>query len=159
MSSIFEKFDAQTDLTELQNDIKDAEAGKGGDFEALPDGNYEVALNQLELKESKNGKPMVAIRFKVLEGEYKGRLIFVNQVVNSGFGIHKCNELLKAMCTYVNDITVEFKSYTQYNNLLLDVFQKLEQDYSFNLEQSTNEKNKDYKNYKIVEVFSEEPPF
>ena len=63
------------------------------------------------------------------------------------------------MCTYVKDITVEFKSYTQYNNLLLDVFQKLEQDYSFNLEQSTNEKNKDYKNYKIVEVFSEEPPF
>lgn len=159
MSSIFEKFDAQTDLTELQNDIKDAEAGKGGGFEALPDGNYEVTLTQLELKESKNGKPMVAMRFKVLEGEYKGKPIFVNQVVNSGFGIHKCNELLKAMCTYVNDITVEFKSYTQYNNLLLDVFQKLEQDYSFNLEQSTNEKNKDYKNYKIVEVFSEEPPF
>lgn len=159
MSDVFSKFDDQTDLESLQNDIKDAEAGKGKEFEQLPDGNYEAQLTHLELKESKNGKPMVAMRFKILEGKYAKQLIFVNQVVSTGFGVHKCNQMLKAMCQYVPSINVEFKSYTQYNSLLIDVLQAVEKAYSFNIKQSTNEKNKDFKDFEIVEVFEEDVPF
>lgn len=160
MSTVFEKFDNMTDLEALKQDVADADAGKSKEFEPLPDGNYEVSLAQIELKESKNGKPMVAMRFKILDGQYAKQLIFVNQVISSGFSIHKCNELLKAMCQFVEPkINVEFKSYTQYNSLLLDIFEKVADSFSFNLKQSTNEKNTQYKDYEIVEVFSEEPPF
>ncbi|MEB9098410.1 DUF669 domain-containing protein, partial [Bacillus cereus] len=35
------------------------ENGGGGDFEPLPDGQYEVAVENLELTESKKGDPML----------------------------------------------------------------------------------------------------
>lgn len=157
--NVFEKFDNMTDLASLQNDIKEAESGTTKEFEALPDGTYEVSLAKIELKESKNGKPMVAMRFKILEGKYANQLMFVNQVISSGFGVHKCNELLKKMCEFVPSIVVEFKSYTQYNDLLNNIFDEVEKSYSYAIKQSTNKKNDQYKDYEIVEVFEEETPF
>lgn len=159
MSNIFDKFDAQTDLEALKKDVADAEVGNTGDYKEVPCGTYEVSLVKIELKESKNGKPMVAMRFKILEGAYKDQLIFVNQVVASGFGIHKCNELLKAMSQFCKSVSVEFKSYNQYNELLNSVYDAVTDKYSYALSMMPNEKNKDFKDYEIVEVFEEEVPF
>jgi hypothetical protein len=158
--SIFDKFDKEIDLDGLRRDVQDAEkGGNSGNYEPIPAGTYEVSLTHIELKESKTGKPMVAMRFKILEGRYKNQLIFVNQVISSGFGIHKCNQLLKAMCQYVSTVNVEFESYTQYNMLLLDIFQAVNEKYSFALKQTPNEKNKDFMDFEITEVFEEDIPF
>ncbi|MBG9863102.1 hypothetical protein ABD99_00005, partial [Bacillus cereus] len=62
------KFDKKIDLEALAADVKEVEENGGGDFEPLPDGQYEVAVEKLELTESKKGDPMLTIWFKIVEG-------------------------------------------------------------------------------------------
>ena len=87
MSNLWEQFDNAVDVEGLQADIKEA-AENGKSFKEVPHGDYEVKVEKLELIASKAGDPMVTAWFKVLEGEYKSSLIFMNQVVNQGFQIH-----------------------------------------------------------------------
>lgn len=60
MENIWEKFDKNVDLELLQKDINNAKDNKR-EFEDVPEGNYEVKITKMELKESKNGDPMMSI--------------------------------------------------------------------------------------------------
>lgn len=108
----FSKFDQKVDLEGLKKDIEDS-ANNG--FKEVPHGNYEVSVNKLELGESKKGDPMVKVWFKIVSGEYKGSLIFMNQVITQGFQIHIVDELLRSFET---DIDIHFDSYSQYLSLI-----------------------------------------
>lgn len=153
---MFSKWDKEIDIEGLQKDIEDAaENGGQGNFKEVPHGNYEVAINQMELKASKKGDPMVSIWFKVVsEGEYKGSLIFYNQVVTQGFQIHMVNEMLRKMCEEIPDAPViEFKTYKQYSELLMDIYEAVADNFEYALKYAANKKNKDFSTYEITEVF------
>ena len=47
----------------------------------LPDGKYLCRVDQLELKESKSGKPMLAWQLVVIDGKHKGRKLFRNSML------------------------------------------------------------------------------
>lgn len=81
----------------------------------VPFGAYEVKVEKLELVQSKAGDPMVTAWFKILQGEYKGSFIFMNQVITQAFQVHIANEFLRSLGT---DLTIEFTTYSQYGNLL-----------------------------------------
>lgn len=144
----FEKYDEQIDLEGLKKDI---EENTGGDFKEVPVGTYEVAITKLELGESKKNDPIVKIWFKILEGEYKNSIIFMNQVVTQGFQIHIVNDFLKSLET---DIEIEFTSYAQYYQLLLDVFEAVNGNYEYALMYGKNKKG--FNTYVIDEVFDVE---
>ena len=147
MADIFEKWNESTDLKGLQDDIKDAQENNK-EFEKVPHGEYEVNLDKLELKASKNGDPMVSAWFTILEGKYKKSKLFLNQVITQGFQIHIVNELLKSMKT---DLNIEFVDYKQYAELLLDVAEECDAN---NLEFALKyEDNKGYDKFTITEVF------
>lgn len=146
----FAKFDKQFDLEGLKNDVAEAQENGGGNFEELPLGKYEVAITKLELTESKKGDPMVVVWFKVVDGDYKNRLIFMNQVITQGFQIHIVNEFLRSLET---DVEIEFESYSQFNDLLLDVFEAIEGKSEFALEYG---ERKGFKTFKITEVYDVE---
>ena len=87
MSNNWEKFDKEIDLQGLKQDVEEA-GKKSGQFEELPLGDYEVALSSMELKETKEAKkPMITSTFEVIAGDKTGRLIFVNQVIETGVQI------------------------------------------------------------------------
>lgn len=153
MASIWDEFDSKVDLEGLKKDVAEAAANGGGDFKEVPHGKYEVEVNKLELKKSKKGDPMLSIWFKILTGEYKGSLIFYNQVLNNGFGIHNANEFLRSMDT---EVEIEFVSYAQYEELLLDVFEAIEGNLEFALDYQENSKNKNFSTYEIIDVFDKE---
>ena len=142
----FSKFDKQMDLEGLKKDIADSASN---DFKEVPHGTYEVAITKLELTESKKGNPMLSCWMKVVsDGEYKGSLIFMNQVVTSGFQIHICDEFLRSLGT---DVDVTFESYSQYADMILDIFEAIDGKFEFGLE--LGETNKGFKTYTITEVF------
>ena len=114
---IWEKFDKEIDVEGLKADAKEA-AKNGGNFKEVPHGTYEVKVDKMELKESKTGKPMLSIWFKILDGQYKNSLIFYNQVLSTGFGLHSANEFLRSMDS---DVNIEFANFKQYNNMILDI--------------------------------------
>ena len=87
MTIDFSKFDQAMDLEGLASDIQKVEENGGGDYKEVPYGTYEVKITKLELTESKKHDPMVTAWFKILNGEYKNSLLFMNQVVTQGFQI------------------------------------------------------------------------
>jgi hypothetical protein len=152
MANIFDKWDKEIDTEGLANDVKEAAENGGGDFKEVPHGDYEVEINQMELKASKKGDPMVSIWFKIVDGDYKGSLIFFNQVITQGFQVHIVNEMLRMMVSEMEDAPViEFKSYKQYGNLIMDIFEAVSDNFEYAL--SYKKGKKDFSTYEIKEVF------
>lgn len=151
MANIWDKFDKEIDTKGLEIDVKEAAKNGGGSFEEVPHGTYEVAVDKMELTESKKGDPMVTIWFKILEGKFKGSRIFYNQVITQGFQIHFANELLRGMDS---GSTIEFSSYKQYGELLMDVMEAIDETLEFELEYTEGKKG--FSNYKISDVFEVE---
>ena len=149
-NKLWDKFDNAIDTTGLADDVKEAADGNG-DFKEVPHGNYEVKVDKMELTESKKHDPMVTIWFKIVVGEYKNSLIFMNQVVTRGFQIHIVNEILRQMTADVDGFNVEFKDYKQYGNLIMDVFETISGKYEFELEYESG-KN-DFSTYSIETVY------
>ena len=144
---IWEKFDKEIDVEGLKHDAEEA-AKNGGNFKEVPYGTYEVKVNKMELKESKTNKPMLSVWFKILEGEYKNSLIFYNQVLSTGFGLHNADNFLRSLDS---GVTVEFKNFRQYNNLILDIAEAIDGVLEYGLEYSEGKNG--FNNYKITDVF------
>ena len=147
---IWEKFDKKINTKELKDGIKQARENGGGNYEEVPFGTYEVNVEKIQLIESKKGDPMVSIWFNIIAGNFKNSKIFYNQVINQGFQIHLLNEFLRSLDTGVN---VEFDSYAQYNEVLMDVAEGTKT-LEYALEYGENKKG--YPTYKITEVFEAE---
>lgn len=146
-TNIFDKFDKMVDVEGLKKDAQDA-ANNTMEFKEVPEGKYEVAINKIDLVESKSGRPMVSIWMKILEGPYTGQLIFYNQVIDMGFGLHNANEFLRSLDS---GIDVEFENFRQYNDMLMDIMEAIDGQLEYALEYGKN--NKGYSTYKIIDVF------
>ena len=150
--NIFDKWDKEVDTEGLAKDVAEA-AENGGNFEAVPHGTYEVEVNKMELKKSKKGDPMLSIWFKIINGPHKGSLIFYNQVLTTGFGLHNANEMLRSLDS---GIEVEFVNFKQYHNMILDIYEAVNDNLEYALKYTENSKNKDFSDYKITDVFEVE---
>lgn len=152
-TNLWDKFDNSIDTAALQNEVKEAAENGGGNYKEVPVGKYEVSVEKMELVQSKKGDPMVTIWFKIVgkDDPYKGSLIFFNQVINQGFQVHIVNELLRAMDTGMD---VQFITYKQYGNLLMDIHEAIDGKVEFALDYSQNSKG--YNVFEIEEVFDVE---
>lgn len=148
--SIWEKFDQMVDTEGLKKDLKEVEENKVN-YEEVPEGLYEVRIENIELKESNTKRPMVSIWMRILEGPYKNQMLFWNQVVDIGLGLHKVNEFLRSLDTGLN---IEFENFRQYNELLMDVFEAIDGKLEYGVKYSKNSKG--YSEFEITDVFEVE---
>ena len=151
--NIFEKFNSMIDVEGLKQDVDNA-AATTGDFVEVPCGDYEVKVVKIDLGETGEksktpGMPMAKVWFEVLTGEFKGQKIFMNQMLTTGFGIHKMNEFLNSLET---GISVQFENFTQYNDLFKQIFAEVDGKAEFQLAYGQN--NKGYSTYTIVQRFT-----
>ena len=151
MGTIFDKWNKNIDVAGLQKDIAEADQQNGsGDYKEVPDGTYEVKIEKIELKASSKGDPMVSMWFRILSGDFKNSMIFMNQVITQGFQISQLNRFLKSLQA-VDDDQIEFKDYSQYNDLLMDIFEEVDGTLEFLLNYGTNKKG--FHTYKIEDVY------
>lgn len=147
MSNIWDKFDKQIDTKGLIEDAKAAAEGSS-EFKEVPHGKYEVAITKMELKESSKKSPMVSIWFKIIDGPSKGGIIFYNQVISTGYGLHNAKEFLTSLeC----GIDVEFESYKQFAGLLETIFTAVDGAAEYVLDYGINQKG--FNTYKIEDIF------
>ena len=147
--SIFEKWDKNIDTEGLQKDTKEAEAGNStGDYRDVPVGEYEVKIEKMELKESSKGYPMFYCQFRILNGEFENSCMFMNQVITQGFQIGQVNKFLRSLTT---ETEVEFKTYSQYNDMILDIMEAVDGKLEFLIE--FKKSKKDFPIYTIKEVY------
>jgi len=149
-NNLWDEFDKAIDTKGLAEDVKNSASG---DYKTVPHGEYEVSIEKMELTATKETKkPMVSIWFKVLsEGEYKGSMIFYNQVIEQGFQVHIVNEFLRSLDS---ELDIEFKTYKQYGNLLMDVHEAISGKLEYALKYSEGKKG--FSKYEITEVFEVE---
>ena len=146
--NIFEKWNKSVDMEGLKADISEADQGNR-DFDEVPHGTYEVKINKMELKESSKGQPMLSIWFKIIAGDYKGQMIFMNQVIQQGFQISIAKRFLLSLDA-VDESEVIFEDYGQFNQLVLDVFEGAgELEYLLEYGQNKN----GFNTFKIMEVY------
>lgn len=149
--SIFDKFNKSVDLNGLKEDLKEVQENGMGNFEEVPLGKYEVEVDKMEVKETKKGdKLMLSIVFKVVGGNQKGRLIFYNQVITNGFGLHNANGMLRSLKSGVD---VVFDNYGQYADLVDEVLEEIKDNLEYELDY--NENDKGYKTFEITDVFED----
>lgn len=147
MANIWDEFDASIDTAALAEDVKNS--ADSPMYKEVPPGQYEVSIDKLELVKSKTGKPMGTVWFKVLsDGEYKGSRMFYNQILEQAFQIHSFNEFLRSLGT---DADIEFKSYKQYGNMLLDLMEEINGRFEYAVSFSKNSKG--YPVYEIEEIY------
>lgn len=148
--NLFAKFDKEFDIQGLKEDLKNVGTGEG-QYKDVPLGTYEVKIEKMELVESKTGKPMLSCWMKILSGEYQNSILFMNQVINTAFGLHNANEFLRSL---ESGLYVEFESFSQYYDLILDIHEAIDGNLEYAVEYG--ETNKGFKTYKITEVFEVE---
>lgn len=139
-------------LSDLQQDIIAAEESSRK-FEPIPSGKYEVSIDRLEMKETKAGNAlMLSAMMTILEGPCKNRKMFFNQMLNTGFGIHRSNEFLRSLGTGEK---VEFVDFNKYNDMIKAIeFTIHNTGLEYEIEYTRTEKDgRTYENYKITEVF------
>lgn len=129
MAIDFSAFDNKVDLEGLQNEVKEA---KENEFEDVPDGDYIVTIEKMEIKLTKKGdKLMFAAQFKIREGQYKGRMIFFNRTI-SGNTSEKWTDAMaiKSIITWLDkldtEIVPEFINYADFAECVLDIFQEVQ---------------------------------
>lgn len=153
--NMYEKFKNMVDVAGLKKDLATAEASDG-DFVEVPVGNYEVKVSKLELGASGErskvpGSPMGVIWFDIVAGDFKGQKIFMNQMLTTGFGLHRMNEFLSSL---ESGIPVSFEDFEQYGALIDKIFNEIDGKAEYELEYGKN--NKGYSTYTIIQRFGDD---
>lgn len=148
--SVFDKWNKAIDVEGLAKDTKEVEANGGtGDYAEVPVGTYEVKIEKMELKESSKGDPMFSAWFRIIQGDWKNNLLFMNAVITQGFQIGNVNRFLRSLDAVEE---VEFKDYAQYNDLIMDIMEAIDEaGLEYLLEYKKN--NKDFPVYTVKEVY------
>ena len=152
--NIFAQWDNAVDMEGLQKDIQEAKEN-GGNFKEVPHGQYEVSIEKMELKATKEKqKPMVSIWMKIVgDSDFKASMIFMNQVITEGFQIHIVNEFLRSLVQDCADApVVEFRSYAQYAELLMDIHELIAE--SFEYAVNYGQTKKGFDTFEITEVYA-----
>ena len=144
----FSKFDSMFDLDGLKNDIQ-AAAERNTERVEVPDGQYECKVEKMEMKESKSGNPMVSIWFRIIAGDFKNSILFMNQTIHTGFGLHTAKKMLSDMDT---GLPIDFQSFSQFAGLIESVEEAIKTQQLEYAVKYTTTKN-DFKNFEITEVF------
>lgn len=148
MNNIWEKFDSIMDVEGLKQDTA-AAAERNTERVEVPDDLYECKVEKIEMKESKTGKPMVSIWFRIMAGDFKNSMLFMNQTIHTGFGLHTAKKMLSDMDT---GLPIDFQSFAQFAGLIDSVKEAIETQKLEYAVKYTTTKN-DFKNFEITEVF------
>jgi len=122
-----------------------------GDFPEVPYGTYDVAVTKMEIGQAKSGNPKAVIWFKILAGEYKGSIIFMNQVLTMRFHFGKVNKILRGMESGIPDDDIKIMPLKQYNDLMLDVLEAIDGKLEYGLKYGEN--NKGFQTFEITDVY------
>lgn len=129
MAFDFSKIDRTVDLKGLQADVEEAKKNSGGDFPTIPAGKYEVRVETLEVKGTKAdpNRPMLAVSFKILSGEFKNQRLFMNRVL---YGTKNDKNMIASAIGFLekldSGVPISFNGYEPFRQLVLDMAEAID---------------------------------
>lgn len=151
----FAKFNEQVDLKSLNKQKEEIKKNNGtGNRPEIGAGEYHGKFEKLEVKETKDGRPMLSIMFRITEGKYKKSCLFMNRVL---YGTKNDANMIASAEGWLDSLepsddigAVIFEDYDQFSDLVLDVAEDvsgLEYDVEYNPEE--------FNSIHILEVYDE----
>ena len=126
MSIDFSKFDATINEAELSKQLEEAKNNAPQTNKEVPAGNYTVKVENMEVGATKDGRPMFKVQCRILEGEFKKWCVFMNRVL---YGTKNDANMINSVIGWLQKLepsmTVEFKNYSQFADLVLDIFEEV----------------------------------
>lgn len=133
MSVDFNKFDQMVNNEELKKQMDAAP-----EYDDVPKGTYMCDIDKMEIKETKNqDKLMLAVQLGITETidapkKQDRRKIFFNRVICGNKNTEKWNDgiAIKGVISWIEKLldegdTLEFKSYSQFADEVLDIYQDI----------------------------------
>ena len=122
----FSKFDATINEAELTKQLEEAKNNAPQTNKEVPAGNYTVKVEKMEVGATNDGRPMFKVQCRILEGEFKKWCVFMNRVL---YGTKNDANMINSVIGWLNNLqpsmTVEFKNYSQFAELVLDIFEEV----------------------------------
>jgi len=122
----FSKFDATINEAELSKQLEEAKNNAPQTDKQVPAGNYTVKIEKMEVGATKDGRPMFKVQCRILEGEFKKWCIFLNRVL---YGTKNDATMISSAIGWLQklepSVAVEFKNYSQFSDLVLDIFEEV----------------------------------
>lgn len=162
----FSKFDSMINEAELSKQLEEAKNNAPqGDSLETPAGNYIAKIEKMEVGATKDGRPMFKVQLRVIEAgtndtdevnEYlkhfknKKPCLFMNRVI---YGTKNDANMIQSVIGWLQklepSVTVEFKNYSQFADLVLDIFEEVADAVELDVEYDPN----DFNSISIEEVF------
>jgi len=130
----FDKFNEEINTKEINKEIDGIKdnGGLGNNNSELPAGEYTVKIEKMLIGEcgpnAKNaGAPLLKVDMKVVDGEGKGRHMFMNKILYAANPTEKWNTsiAIAQMVTWLKSlesgVDVVFKTYDQFEELVMDI--------------------------------------
>lgn len=122
----FSKFDAKINEAELAKQLEEAKNNAPQSDREVSAGNYTVKIEKMELGATKDGRPMFKVQCRILEGEFKKWCLFMNRVI---YGTKNDANMISSVIGWLQklepSVPVEFKNYSQFSELVLDIFEEV----------------------------------
>lgn len=123
MAVDFSAIDNAVDQAQLQKDVAEAKNNSGD----IPKGTYIVGIDKMEIRETKDHRPMFFIQARVKEGDYKNHCVFMNRVI---YGTKNDGNMISSVLTILDKFgtqTVpEFKGYNQFVDCVADIYEEIQ---------------------------------
>jgi Protein of unknown function (DUF669) len=116
------------DLAQFDDDFQSTAPAERGDFETVPDGKYQVAVEKVELTEASTGNAMLKWALRILAPRFVNRLLWRNSVFTTntlkyiktdlhmcGLDLEKLSELPKHLDKLL-DVKLEVNKKTKDDN-------------------------------------------
>ena len=158
MANIFDKFDEQVNLDEIEKQKK--EAAENGGYEDVPAGKYIATIENMELGLTKDKRPMFKVQMRLVEGEgateqaylakytKKKPCVFMNRVI---FGTKNDGSMIASVEGWLSKISEEpvvFVGYSDFADRILDCAEEAQ-----NLEFAINYNPDEFNAITITEVY------
>lgn len=122
----FSKFDANINEAELAKQLEEAKNNAPQTDKEVPAGTYTVKIEKMELGATKDGRPMFKVQCRILDGEFKKWCLFMNRVL---YGTKNDANMINSVIGWLEKLepskAVEFKNYSQFADLVLDIFEEV----------------------------------
>ena len=149
----FSKFDEQVNLEQLKKDAEEIKKNGGtGDYPEIEAGVYHCKVEKLEVRETKDNRPMLSAMFRIIEGDREKSCLFFNRVL---YGTKNDANMIASACGWLESLEpsedigpVTFESYTAFADLVLDIAEDIAE-----LEYDVDYDPDAFNNISIVDVF------
>ena len=122
----FSRFDATINEAELAKQLDEAKNNPQQTDKEVPAGNYTVKIEKMEVGATKDGRPMFKVQCRILDGEFKKWCLFMHRVI---YGTKNDANMINSVIGWLEklepSVPVVFKTYSQFADLVLDVFEEV----------------------------------